>query len=398
MNDLSTQVVQGYCTNVHAGTTLDQIKENLSKYSTQVQRMFSPDRPMGLGLWLCNEVCEELIVPNQANEFGNWLSENKFNPFTINGFPYRDFHQPVVKRLVYQPTWAEKVRLDYTIALAQIHSRLLSEGTDYGTISTLPLGWSSDDSVEFRQKCAENLKSCCQALAELRDQTGKHIVLCIEPEPGCVFQNSEQLVEFFHQHLLDGEEQENERILDFIGVCHDVCHSAVMFEPQKTALDLYRSNNIRIGKVQVSSAVAADFGHQCDEEQADIMTHVLQQFAEDRYLHQTVVNDGSTTVFFEDLNLALQKYGRKPFGTWRVHYHVPIFTKQLTVLETTQSDIHDCVAWIAAHANDFQHDIHFEIETYAWSVLPESLRSKSLGDDIAREMIWFRDNCLHPFG
>lgn len=394
MSDHSSKVIQGYCTNVHAGTTLEQIKDNLSNYSSQVQRMFAPDQPMGLGLWLCNDVCKELIVPNKANAFGNWLSENKFNPFTINGFPYRDFHQPVVKRLVYQPTWAEKERLDYTNELAQIHSRLLSGGLDYGTISTLPLGWSADDSPEFRDKCAENLKLCAETLAELREQTGKHIFLCIEPEPGCVFQTSGQLVEFFQQHLLNGNDESNQRMLDFIGVCHDVCHSAVMFEPQKAALDLYHSNNIRIGKVQVSSAVAADFGHQCDEEQADIMTHVLHQFAEDRYLHQTVIYDGGTTVFFEDLNLALQQHGRKPFGSWRVHYHVPIFTKQLTVLETTQSEIHDCVAWFAAHSKELQHDIHFEIETYAWSVLPETLRSKSLGDDIAREMIWFRDSCM----
>ena len=149
-------------------------------------------------------------------------------------------------------------------------------------------------------------------------------------------------------------------------------------------------------RFQISSAVAANFGYQCDEEQADIMTHVLHQFAEDRYLHQTVIYDGGTTLFFDDLNLALQQHGRNPFGTWRVHYHVPVFAKQLTVLDTTQNDIHDCVAWVAKHKADLQHDIHFEVETYAWSVLPDTLRSKSLGDDIAREMIWFRDNCLAP--
>ena len=390
------RTIQGYCSNVHPGTTLEQIKENLLKYASQVQKMFAPDQPMGLGIWLCNDVCRQLINPNQAAAFGNWLSENQFNPYTINGFPYRDFHQPVVKRLVYQPTWAEKERLEYTVSLAQIHSRMLGSDQTFGTISTLPLGWSTESTPQFMQQCAANLQTCCQQLAKLRDQTGKHIFLCIEPEPGCVFQTSQQLVDFFEQYLLTGNEEANRQLIEFVGVCHDICHSAVMFEPQKVALDLYQSRGIRVGKVQVSSAIAADFGYGCDEEQSETMCHVLHQFAEDRYLHQTVIYDGGTTVFFEDLNLALQQYGRQPFGHWRVHYHVPIFTQRLTVLGTTQSDIHDCIAWFAANAQDGQPTMHFEIETYAWSVLPDSLQSKSLGDDIAREMIWFRDNCLMP--
>ena len=385
-------IIQGYCTNVHAGTTLPQIKGNLTDYSSQIRSMFAPEKPMGIGLWLCNEVCQELTASHQAVPFANWLEENQFHPFTINGFPYKDFHQPVVKHRVYQPTWADKQRLDYTISLGRIHSRLLKQ-TNFGTISTLPLGWKSDDSHEFRQRCAENLIRCSQELAEIRDKSGKHIFLCIEPEPGCILQTSDQLVEFFERYLLVGDEQANRQLLDFVGVCHDICHAAVMFEPQKAALDLYRSRGIHVGKYQVSSAIQTEFGFQADPEQVETNINVLHQFAEDRYLHQTVIYDGGTTVFFEDLNLALQQHGRSPFGTWRIHYHVPIFTSQLAVLDTTQSDIRDCIGWVQDSESQLP-EIHFEIETYAWSVLPETLRSKSLADDIAREMIWFRDSCL----
>ena len=34
---------------------------------------------------------------------------------------------------------------------------------------------------------------------------------------------------------------------------------------------------------------------------------------------------------------------------------------------------------------------HFEVETYAWSVLPESLQVGQLSDGIAREMRWFAE-------
>ena len=37
----------GYCTNVHAGATLEQTKANLQEYALEVKRLVSPDAPMG---------------------------------------------------------------------------------------------------------------------------------------------------------------------------------------------------------------------------------------------------------------------------------------------------------------------------------------------------------------
>ena len=34
---------------------------------------------------------------------------------------------------------------------------------------------------------------------------------------------------------------------------------------------------------------------------------------------------------------------------------------------------------------------HFEVETYAWGVLPESLQVDQLSEGIAREMKWFAE-------
>ena len=41
----------GYCTNVHAGTTVEAVLENLSKYCLPVKEKVSPDQPLGIGLW-----------------------------------------------------------------------------------------------------------------------------------------------------------------------------------------------------------------------------------------------------------------------------------------------------------------------------------------------------------
>ena len=55
------------------------------------------------------------------------------------------------------------------------------------------------------------------------------------------------------------------------------------------------------------------------------------------------------------------------------------------MLQTTQDDIRSCL-----QAVDHQPDLqHFEVETYAWSVLPKELQQAELADGIALEMQWF---------
>ena len=42
----------GYCTNVHAGPDLETTQANLLQYASNVKQQFSPETPMGVGLWL----------------------------------------------------------------------------------------------------------------------------------------------------------------------------------------------------------------------------------------------------------------------------------------------------------------------------------------------------------
>ena len=62
--------------------------------------------------------------------------------FTLNGFPYGGFHATSVKAGVFQPTWADTARCDYTIDLATILAEFLPDDVSVGSISTLPLGRS----------------------------------------------------------------------------------------------------------------------------------------------------------------------------------------------------------------------------------------------------------------
>jgi hypothetical protein len=115
----------------------------------------------------------------------------------------------------------------------------------------------------------------------------------------------------------------------------------------------------------------------------------LADFAEDRYLHQTMVRPApeAAPTFFEDLPQAIAAAGSGPLtGEWRVHFHVPIYLECFGRLEALQRPILQCLEAI----KDLGGTDHFEVETYAWGVLPPELRQPDLAAGIADELAWFQ--------
>jgi hypothetical protein len=380
----SHDALLGYCTNVHAGATLDRTRAALAEHALAVKARVSPDLPMGLGLWLSNRAVAELSRADAVEQLSAWLGERGLFAFTLNGFPYGDFHEPVVKLRVYEPDWTRRERLDYTIALARILAGLLGERSE-GSISTLPVGWAARLlSRDAQALAAQHQLLAADALARIEAETGKWIHLDLEPEPGCLLETSDDVVAWFERWLLpQGDER---RIRRHLRICHDVCHHAVMFERQEHVLRRYRERGLAVGKVQLSSALRVPF-EQMEPAEVERARSALQPFAEERYLHQTVVREpGSGRCrFFADLPAALEELGpRRPGGEWRVHYHVPLYLERIGALTTTAAETREVLA-LAARLCDVRH---FEAETYAWSVLPEPLRQPDLATGIARELEW----------
>lgn len=373
----------GYCTNVHAGTDLAQTRANLECHACAVKQRFSPDRPMGLGLWLPASAVRQMLAENRVEEWRDWLADQELVPFTLNGFPYGDFHQRVVKHDVYRPTWWQVDRLNYTFDLIEILHGILPPGLE-GSISTLPIAWPTPrpSSSEW-EGAANQLRQVAERLQALEETTGRLIYLCLEPEPGCLLQLSSDLVNFFERWLLQGKNAD--RVRRYLRVCHDICHQAIMFERQADVFRRYHDAGIHVGKVQVSSAVrwqqlAAGVDEEAGRQQ-------LAGFVEERYLHQTMIQytPDMAPVFFEDLPIALEQAPRQKIsGEWRVHFHMPIYLERFGQLETTQFAIHDCLE----AAREWSTCTHFEAETYAWGVLPRELQQPDLAAGIAEEMKW----------
>ena len=381
----------GYCGNVHPAVSVDQLIENLRRHTAAVKKLLEMDQPMPFGIWASATALEELQSPQSLSRLKDALDQSQLVPFTVNGFPFGDFHQSVVKRSVYSPDWSSSQRLAYTLQLADLHHDLLSSDANaVSTISTLPLGWpakewGNDESRrdEFFKRCAENLRTCAKELNQRYQQTGRRHVICIEPEPGCVLDCCRDIVNFFERFLFSSDA---ELIQNHIGVCHDICHSAVMFESQNEAIAAYCNAGIQVGKVQVSSAVEVDFDGLDAAGEIEARKQ-LSSFNESKYLHQTSVQHaGGDRSFFVDLPDALA--AEDGGGVWRVHFHVPVFYEGSEVIGTTQHCIRDCLEALSDHGVAVNH---FEVETYAWSVLPETVFSGSLNEGIAEEIRWFKN-------
>lgn len=344
------------------------MRRSLGEHAPRIREALGLDGDMGVGLWLSAVSARELLAAGATNELRAWLRDSGLRAFTMNGFPYSDFHQPIVKYDVYVPDWASEDRVRYTLDVAEILAQLIDEGAE-GSISTLPVGWRTIASDRVA-RAADNLVRVCDELARIEAQTDRFIHLDLEPEPGCLLQDSESVVSFFRDYVSPRCSAATSRHLR---VCHDICHSAVMFEDPHEVVRRYRDASIRIGKVHVSSAIAASASRD------------LPRFGEERYLHQTtVMSRGGVRASFDDLPEALS-CAAKQEGEWRVHFHVPVFAERLGPVETTQGAIVDTLR--ALKGPDCPR--HFEVETYAWGVLPPEMRAPDLAAAIARELAWF---------
>lgn len=379
----ATERIVGYCTNVHAGANWAQTAANLREHAAAVKRIVSPDQPLPVGLWLSNESLTEMLKDSGAENLAVLCSEFGLEPFTFNGFPFGNFHDTRVKHAVYHPAWDQPERAAYTIALAKLHAAL-ADGECERSISTLPIGWSDPShNVADLDAAMFNLRSVAETLAELHRETGVLVHVDIEPEPGCIVETSHDILHMF-ERLMHGAT--NERVIRrHVRVCHDICHAAVMYEDQAAVMARYREAGIRVGKVQISSALKLNL-HNLETSKATAAVQELRPFAEDRYLHQTTIDEGSARVFYEDLPVALDHYSKseRVGDEWRVHFHVPIFLDRVGKIGTTQDEILAC--FNAIRPEDRIH--HFEVETYTWNVLPEAMQSMNLADGIARELQW----------
>jgi sugar phosphate isomerase/epimerase len=384
-----------YCTNIHAADGWDAVYANVQRYAPALKARFSPHAPFGVGLRLSAREARELLAGDRLQELRTFLDDEGLYVAIINGFPYGPFHGTPVKAQVYAPDWREDARVDYTLDLIRILSKLLPEGLD-GGISTAPLSykpWLTGESADAWQAITANIVRIAGALVRLRQDTGALVHLDIEPEPDCSLENTEETVSFFEQWLSPvgapalasslgiGPGEAWRHIQQHVRLCFDCCHFAVEYEDPAAALERFRSAGIQIGRVQLSSALRIAFPE--NPQQVNAVAGELRPFADATYLHQVVQQCGGALRRYPDLDEAIHQARGSASCEWRVHFHVPLFTRKYAAFDSTQDYVRK-VLDLAMHSG---FTTHLEIETYTWDVLPPGLKLDLL-ESIAREYEW----------
>jgi sugar phosphate isomerase/epimerase len=354
-----------YCTNVHPGRTVAEVLDGLDRYTIAVQQRLG--HPIAAGLWLAQPVVMELIQSSDGPQwFAEQLARRQLVCYTLNAFPFGDFHSTRVKEKVYQPDWSTVERLEYTKNCATVLATLLPPNGQ-GSISTLPLGFKASVRVAgFLELCMERLLECARFLNALHQQTGKLIRLAIEPEPLCLLETTAETIRFFRR-LFDAAHQVGigEIAQQHLGVCYDICHQAVEFEEPAESITALQILGVRINKAHISCAL------QLDAPATNAVGRAaLRKFVESRYLHQVIARAADGQLHrLVDLDQAFIDAPPAEFlnaQAWRIHFHVPISAKNMGELGTTQFALKPALAAIAA----LDYAPHLEVETYTWNVLP----------------------------
>jgi sugar phosphate isomerase/epimerase len=364
----------GYCTNVHAAESAVEVVDSLRRVAVGVrERLGVP--ALGLGLYLSHRAASEV----DPRKLGDELASLGLYAFTFNGFPYGGFHAGRVKEAVYRPDWTDPRRAEHTLALATILDAVAPAEVTAPTISTLPLGWRIGWSAEHTEAAARALVAVARELRTRAERGGRPIRICLEPEPGCALELTPDVVRFFEGPLARAAGGDREPIDVHLGVCYDLCHQAVAFEDPADIVGMLTSAGIRIGKVQVSSALELR-----DPMDASARAR-LADFDEPRYLHQARARDGG---YVDDLPESFDRFPRD--RPWRVHFHSPIDRDFAGPLGTTRSELQSALALLRSGRVTTQ----YEVETYTWSVLPEAERpadDAALASGLAREVASARD-------
>lgn len=369
-----------YCTNIHRGESWAETFHALERHTLAVRARVCPDKPYAIGLRLGVQAARELSEPNTLLDFLRWLDKRQCYVFTINGFPYGQFHGARVKEQVYAPDWTRPERLEYTVLLADLLAQIVPPEIA-GSISTVPVSFKEFLRDETQAAAArKNLWACVDQIHKVCRRYGRNLHLGLEPEPLCYLETTRETVKFFQQ--MHQERPGDTRLDELLGVNYDCCHLAIQYEDPHEALKRLQMAGIRISKIHLSNALKV--------KPTPAARAALKAFQDPVYLHQVVASDDWLNLRrFKDLDLALADLEARdpaqPLPEWRIHFHIPLHSEPTELFDNTGDHLRGVLDAVAARPGLCGH---FEMETYTWEVMPEPMKNRNVVDQLVAEYDW----------
>jgi hypothetical protein len=315
--------------------------------------------------------------------------------YTVNAFPYGPFKNRIVKKDVYEPDWSTDEREVYTQQVADILAEVAPPHVQ-PSIQSPPLGFKGKvTGPEYVNAFTRHVIRTVAHLIKLEKRTGRTVTLCLEPEPACFLETTEEAVDYFTNHLYAAEavrmlvtetglnkSQAEVAVRKHLGMVYDICHQAVEYEDIGASLRKLADNGIPVFKLQEAAAMRVP---NVTRETVEAM----RPFAETVYLTQTVERRDGKLNRYLNLEDAFAAFEKDPSGKreWRTHVHVPVFLDKIGQhFETTRFAIEDALKF----HKKYKLSPQLEIETYTWDVLPDSMKTGSIVDYVERELDWVK--------
>lgn len=416
-----------YCLNLHPSEDLDGLLGGLRSITCplrdRLEASGASTSDFGVGMYLPARVASHLASDGGREDLerlAEELAAQRLDPFTANAFPFGGFHDEGLKERVFRPTWMEPERLRFTLDVARISARLLRGriGPDeHLSISTHCGGFGTDLADEGdRDRVADGFLRAALELARLEDQGAPRTVLSLEPEPRSACGNTADLVPLRSRLATRCEPMAKatgvpvatveSALARHLGTCLDACHAAVEFEAPESALADATDRGTPLGKLQFTNALRL-----VNPAANPTGRAALEALAEPVFLHQ-VTGGGPEGARHQAADLPeLSALLRRDDADarawldcdeWRCHFHVPVDLESLaeapispsssptrapTGLGTTRDLGDTLLDHVLGNPETWGlRDLHLEIETYTWSVLPGSAKGHGdLVDGLERE-------------
>jgi hypothetical protein len=378
-----------YCLNIHRGETWEENFEAVREHATAVRDELAWSDPFGLGLRISHTAAAFLHGhADERRRFKEFMAEQRLYAYTINGFPYGQFHGTRVKENVYAPDWRTAERRDYTNQLTDVLADLLEEGTT-GSISTVPCSFKPW--IKTEEDIDQMVRMICDSalhMHKLQEEQGTYIHLGLEPEPCCYLETTDEFIHFYKDELLrkgrrylaDKVSRPEEMLRKQVGINFDCCHIAIQYEELCDSLNRLMAEGVLLSKIHISAALTCTPDH----------LPALEPFDEPVYFHQVKARQAKSPeiLSWDDLAPALKDLPDcRDVEELRCHFHVPLFWEGSERLGTTA----------AAMTPEFFAMLkkgiceHLEIETYTFDVLPPELQKSNVVESITPEFRWVMD-------
>jgi hypothetical protein len=350
-------------------------------------------REFGVGAWLPARAAREFLADERCfDELALLLAEGDLDPCTFNAFPHGDFHGPGLKERVFAPPWMERARLEFTLDVARIAARVRarrggSRAGQHLSLSTHAGAFAAWLAPGDRELVADAFVAAARGLAELEAESGERVVLALEPEPRSSANDTRELGALFALIRARARGRAGEAVRRHLGACLDTCHAAVEFEEPAEAFARATAEGTALGKLQFSSALALP---RPDEDEAARASFLALD--EPVYLHQVTGRRAGEILRAVDLTeLARAGASWRGCDEWRCHFHVPVDLARLGGaggLATTRAEAErTLLAALAAPERWGSRELHVEVETYTWTLLPEARSgTATVLDGLAREL------------